>query len=89
MRGYARLLANGRFRRLWFGATVSEVGDAASWVALAWTVYELEGTASAVGALLVVYSAPIHRPVIPKGRRPGAASRRGWAPTGTFPSSTR
>jgi MFS family permease len=59
VRGYASLLANRRFRLLWVGATLSEIGDAASWVALAWTVYELEASASAVGALLVVYSAPV------------------------------
>jgi MFS family permease len=56
---YIRLLRNRRYRLLWGGDTLSNLGDGASWVALAWTGYELRGTAGAVGALLVAYSAPV------------------------------
>jgi MFS family permease len=59
VRGYLRLLRNRRYRLLWAGDTLSSLGDGASWVALAWTAYELRGTAGAVGALLVAYSAPV------------------------------
>lgn len=59
MRAYLGLLENRRFRLLWTGSTVSTLGDGAAWVALAWTVYELEASASAVGALLVAYTAPV------------------------------
>jgi MFS family permease len=59
VRAYVRLLRNRRYRLLWGGDTLSNLGDGASWVALAWTAYELRGTAGVVGALLVAYSAPV------------------------------
>ena len=49
MRVYLRLLHNRRYRLLWGGDVLSNLGDGASWVALAWTAYELRGTAGAVG----------------------------------------
>ena len=59
MAPYIRLLRHRRYRLLWFGATLSTLGDGAAWVALAWTVLQLEGSASAVGLLLVAYTAPV------------------------------
>jgi MFS family permease len=56
---YLRLLRNRRYRLLWAGDTLSGLGDGAAWVALAWTILELEGSAAAVGLLLVAYTAPV------------------------------
>jgi MFS family permease len=56
---YLALLRNRRYRLVWGGATLSIVGDGAAWVALAWTAYQVEGSASHVGALLVAYTAPV------------------------------
>lgn len=59
VRAYARLLRNRRYRLLWTGSAVSDIGDGASWIALAWTVYTLEGSAEDVALLFVLYTAPV------------------------------
>jgi MFS family permease len=52
------LLKNARFVRLWAGQGISFVGDFVSMVAMVILVVELSGSASAVGALLVVRLLP-------------------------------
>ena len=59
MRAYLRLLENRRYRLLWSGATVSEIGDGASWIALSWTVYTINGSTADLGLLFVLYTAPV------------------------------
>jgi MFS family permease len=54
-----RLLRRGPFALLWAGATVSTTGDAMSWVALVWLVYQQRGQAGDVAALAVAYTAPV------------------------------
>jgi MFS family permease len=59
VRAYVRLLRNRRYRLLWTGSAISDIGDGASWIALAWTVYSLEGSAADLGILFVLYTAPV------------------------------
>jgi MFS family permease len=47
------------FRRFWIGFTLSVTGDALSRVALTWLVYDLTGSAAALGWLLVCFTGPI------------------------------
>ena len=56
---YLELLRRRDFALLWVGATASILGDGLSWVALVWLVYELGGTSSDVGLLVVCYTAPV------------------------------
>ena len=58
MRRYLDVLSNRPFAALWFGSTVSAVGDALTWVALVWLVIETDGPA-ALGGLVVAYTAPV------------------------------
>jgi MFS family permease len=58
MRRYLRLLRNRPFAALWAGSTVSAVGDAMTWVAIAWLGFE-RGGAGLVAALVVVSTAPV------------------------------
>ena len=55
---YLRLLRNRPFAALWAGSTVSAVGDAMTWVAIAWIGFE-RGGAGLVAALVVVSTAPV------------------------------
>ena len=50
-------LSNAAFRRVWIGATVSTVGDAASWVAL--VAYALSPAHGSVAILAASYTAPV------------------------------
>jgi MFS family permease len=59
VRVYVALLRNRRYRLVWGGATLSILGDGAAWVALAWTAYQVDESATDVGALLVAYTAPV------------------------------
>ncbi len=59
MRRYLTLVRNRPFAALWFGSTVSAVGDALTWVALVWLVIEVAGSPTAVGGLVVAYTAPV------------------------------
>jgi MFS family permease len=56
---YRHLLAKRDFALLWSGATVSALGDGMSFVALVWLLIERGGTASDVGWLAAVYTAPV------------------------------
>jgi MFS family permease len=56
---YRRIFEIPAFRRFWLGMTVSGLGDAMTRVALTWYVLETTGSAGAVGALLVAFTAPI------------------------------
>jgi MFS family permease len=47
------------FRRFWVGFTLSVTGDALTRVALTWLVYDLTGSATALGWLLVCFTGPI------------------------------
>ena len=58
MRRYLEALTNRPFAALWFGSTVSAVGDALTWVALVWLVIDTDG-AAALGGLVVAYTAPV------------------------------
>ncbi len=55
---YLRLLRNRPFAALWAGSTASAVGDAMTWVAIAWLGFE-RGGAGLVAALVVVSTAPV------------------------------
>ena len=59
MRVYLRLLRNRRYRLVWGGDALSILGDGAAWVALSWTAYQVNESATDVGALLVAYTAPV------------------------------
>jgi MFS family permease len=56
---YLRLLQRPPFAALWFGSTVSSLGDALTWVALAWLVFDRTGSARALSLLVVVATAPV------------------------------
>lgn len=56
---YRDIFAVRPFRRFWIGFTVSVIGDALSRVALTWFVYELTGSAEALGLLMLCYTGPI------------------------------
>jgi MFS family permease len=56
---YRDLLAQPEFRRLWIGSTASALGDAATWIALSWLVYERTHSPARVGLLVFAYGAPV------------------------------
>jgi MFS family permease len=56
---YRELLRDREFALLWSGATVSALGDGMSFVALIWLLIERGGSASDVGWLAAVYTAPV------------------------------
>ncbi|HEY7280318.1 MAG TPA: MFS transporter [Actinomycetota bacterium] len=58
MRRYLRLLRNRPFAALWAGSTVSAIGDAMTWVAIAWLGFG-RGGAGLVAELVVVSTAPV------------------------------
>ena len=59
MRRYLEVLRDGPFAALWFGSTLSAVGDTLTWVALVWLVIETTGDVDAVAGLVVAYTAPV------------------------------
>jgi MFS family permease len=59
MRRYLQLLRQRDFALLWGGATVSALGDGMSFVALLWLLLERGGTATDVGWLAAVHTAPV------------------------------
>lgn len=59
MRQYLDTLRTKDFRRLWLGATVSNVGDGMTYVALAWLVAARPGGTAQLGLLGVCYTAPV------------------------------
>jgi MFS family permease len=56
---YRQIFARRDFRRFWAGFTLSTLGDALSRTAFTWYVYELTGSATALGWLMVCYTGPI------------------------------
>lgn len=56
---YRRLLRNRNLALLLGGATISEIGDAGTLVALVWLVYEPTGSSTLVSQLVVAYTAPV------------------------------
>lgn len=56
---FLRLLRRRDFALLWFGATLSLLGDGLTWVALVWLVLERGGESGDVGLLVVCYTAPV------------------------------
>lgn len=56
---YLEIFRVPNFRRFWAGFTISVVGDSLSRVALTWFVYELTGSAEALGWLMLCYTGPI------------------------------
>ena len=59
MNRYLQLLRQRDFALLWGGATVSALGDGMSFVALLWLLIERGGTATDVGWLAAVHTAPV------------------------------
>jgi MFS family permease len=59
MRRYLDLLRRRDYALLWGGATVSELGDGMSFVALVWLILERGGDAGMVGWLAAAYTAPV------------------------------
>ncbi len=59
MKQYLSLLRDKTFGLLWLGATISILGDGLTWTALVWLIYELTGSARDIGALVVIYTAPV------------------------------
>ena len=59
MRRYLDLLRRRDYALLWGGATVSELGDGMSFVALVWLILERGGDAGTVGWLSAAYTAPV------------------------------
>lgn len=56
---YLALLRRRDFALLWAGATLSILGDGLTWIALAWLVLELGGSAADVGFLVACYTGPV------------------------------
>jgi MFS family permease len=56
---YQRVFRNSSFRVFWLGFTISVLGDAMSRVALTWYVYDLTGSARALGLLTLAYTGPV------------------------------
>jgi MFS family permease len=56
---YRRIFGLPAFRRFWGGFAVSVLGDAMTRVALTWLVYDLTGSARALGWLMVCFTGPI------------------------------
>src|SRR5512141_2014647 len=59
MNRYRKLLRERDYALLWGGATVSALGDGMSFVALIWLLIERGGTATDIGWLSAVYTAPV------------------------------
>ena len=59
MRRYLDLLRQRDFALLWGGATISALGDGMSFVALLWLLIERGGTATDVGWLAAIHTAPV------------------------------
>ena len=59
MKQYLEILSNKKFALLWFGATISTLGDGLTWTALVWLVYELTGATKDIGLLVAIYTAPV------------------------------
>ena len=59
MRRYVDLLRRRDYALLWGGATVSELGDGMSFVALVWLILERGGDAGTVSWLAAAYTAPV------------------------------
>ncbi len=59
MQKYLQLLANRHYAILWLGATISILGDALTWTALVWLVYEMTGSTTGIGLLIFIYTAPV------------------------------
>ena len=57
--GYRQILKNRDFRLFWLSFTCSVLGDAMTRVALTWLVYDLTGSARALGVLAFTYTAPV------------------------------
>ena len=58
MHRYLEILRLPPFAALWFGSTVSAIGDTLTWVALVWLTIDLGGV-EAVAPLVVAYTAPV------------------------------
>jgi MFS family permease len=56
---YLRLLRRRDFALLWFGATISALGDGMSFVALVWLLLDRGGDAGGVGWLAAAYTGPV------------------------------
>jgi hypothetical protein len=72
VRRYLSLLRQRDFALLWGGATISALGDGMSFVALLWLLIERGGSATDVGLLAAIHTAP----VIIGGIATGAHPRR-------------
>jgi MFS family permease len=59
LESYREIFRTVAFRRFWIGFTLSVTGDALTRVALTWLVYELTGSAAALGWLMVCFTGPI------------------------------
>ena len=59
MSRYLALLRQRDFGLLWGGATISALGDGMSFVALLWLLIERGGTATDVGLLAAIHTAPV------------------------------
>src|SRR4051794_17685622 len=59
MSRYVELLRRRDYALLWFGATISALGDGMSFVALVWLILERGGDAGTVGWLAAAYAAPV------------------------------
>ncbi len=55
--GYVDALRHGAFRRLWIGAVLN-IGDGATWIALAWLAITLYGTSGLI-IVTVAYTLPV------------------------------
>jgi MFS family permease len=56
---YSLIFKARNFRSFWLGFTISALGDAMTRVALTWYVYELTGSARALGLLTLAYTGPV------------------------------
>jgi len=56
---YRQLFSYTSFRAFWLGYTFSILGDAMTRIALTWLVWELTGSARALGLLTVAYTTPV------------------------------
>src|SRR4051812_15335990 len=56
---YRQIFEIPAFRRFWGGFAFSALGDAMTRVALTWLVYDLTGSARALGLLMVCFTGPI------------------------------
>jgi MFS family permease len=56
---YNQIFRNRSFRSFWIGFTFSALGDAMTRVALTWYVFELTGSARALGLLTMAYTGPV------------------------------